>query len=180
MTGVTRRGGPTCEIGGMKKHVCLAFALLLSACYTSVIKQSDLSPEHKQLLAHVESYYLGKARDQAAFTLDCPRDQLTTKAVSTTPARISMIDDQTKKWVHIDEGEQIATIGAEGCGRRTAFLVMCGPRASYGSVNRPDWYPPCDVIPSSDGARVADKINRETHEVDEEARRHASETSSHH
>jgi hypothetical protein len=149
--------------------------LSVSGCFTKYQTMADVSPAHKQAFANVEAYYLGKGKEQAAFSLSCSSEQVTATVVSTKPSRIDM-QDSSQKWVFVIEGTMITTIGAEGCGRRSTYQVVCGPHQNYGSISGASgMYPPCDVIASSEAAHVVQQNNLEQEQLDEEARRRAAQ-----
>ena len=162
----------------MNVRFLLAASLLAGGCgaFLNYDNRSQMSDPQQKAYARVEGYYLGKAHDQAAFTLDCAPDQVKTRVVSTSEGRVSFYDGEGT-WVGLTHGEQIATIGAEGCGRRASYLVMCGPQQEYANLGSSS--KPCDVVPSSDAVRTAQQnAVEQQQQLDAEAARRNNE--SHH
>jgi hypothetical protein len=110
--------------------------------------------EDRMELQKVEDYYISKAKEKAAFGLRCPAEQITMQVVSRKPGQI-YLTSRTAKYgvVVIKAAELIATIGADGCGARAAFEVVCGPGGGhYGQLANP-----CDVVASTEAEHAIGK-----------------------
>jgi hypothetical protein len=154
------------------RSILSATLFLAGGCFGGAYQNhSDMPDAQQKAYARVEAYYLGKAHDQATFSLNCAPDQVKTKVVSTTPGHVNFNDD-AGNWVSIAHAEQIATIGAEGCEQRTSYQVMCGPSQNYGIIDGHSGWKPCDVLPSSEGIHTAEKNHAaEQEEIDAASRR---------
>ena len=109
---------------------------------------AQLTPEQHARIARFDGYYLGKAKEQAAFTLNCPATAVTVSVVSTRPTKVYDTGPDGRT-IFVEDAPAAATVGAEGCGQRTTYQVLCGPHQWYGNDKVP-----CDVLPSSEAARV--------------------------
>jgi hypothetical protein len=125
---------------------------------------AEVPAADRPVFAAADAYYLGKAREQAAFTLNCPTAQVNVSAVSTKPAYL-WAEGSDHRAFNLAEGVMIATIGAVGCDQRTTYQVLCAPGQVYTAIHGG----PCDTLPSNDAPRVVDKNNREQKSKDDEA-----------
>jgi hypothetical protein len=123
-------------------------------------------------LQNIESFYLSKAREQAAFSLHCSGDQLTMQVVSRRPHWI-LAESRDQTFFSVQEAEPITTIGADGCGARATFQVVCGPHQRYGGVAGKPYGNPCDVA-SSEAASTIVKNTAEQERIDTAAAAAAS------
>jgi hypothetical protein len=178
----------------MQRAVVLSLVLPLTAgCYRGVHLQSldEMPAESRAIVAKNEAYYLGKAREQAAFSLSCPAEQVTTKPVSTRPCELKGFIPAQRTAYYVEHGTCIATIGAEGCGQRKTYEVLCAPHEEYRSgywVNDNVSGPPCTVVSSGEATPVITRIHQEQKEQDEayaaaaaadDARHHAEAAGAH-
>jgi len=152
-----------------KRRFLVAFCAL-SGCFTQYSTMADVSPAHKVFFDDVEKYYLGKAKEQAAFSLSCPGEQMTAVAVSRRPIWVTTFDEKGH-YVQLEHGEHITTIGAEGCGSRATFQVLCGPNQEYGDVKNVSGHAPCDVLAASEAAHAAEKNAADQQQLNEQAAR---------
>jgi hypothetical protein len=123
------------------------------------VNKADLQPEQRLYFEKVESYYLDKASEQAAFSLNCPAANVSSKVVSTQPSVLRVPNPDgtfpdSKNELRLNQGVRISTIGVEGCAQRMTYAVLCGPYQNY----YPQAMHPCDVVPSNNAAaRITDR-----------------------
>ena len=143
----------------MQLHSAFLTALFLPGCFSVYGSMADLPPAQRSALASSDAYYFQKAKEQAAFSLNCPSAQVTVSAVSTKPER------RLANRVVVEAGTRIVVIGAEGCDRRTTYSVLCGPDQFYDGLLIRKEQDLCDVIPSNEAAQVVDRNNRDQQEL---------------
>jgi hypothetical protein len=143
----------------------LLATLALGGCFPPLTYRTmdQLTPEQRARVASLDGYYLGKAREQAAFTLNCPATGLTLSVVSTRPTKVWMANPDGHELI-IEDAPGAAAVGAEGCGQRTTYHVLCGPHQNYENRRAP-----CDVVPSNEAANVVHKNSQDQARIDDEA-----------
>jgi len=145
----------------------------VTACVPRYPNVAAVSAADQIRLQNIESFYLSKAREQAAFSLRCSADQLTMQVVSRRPDVI-LARSRDHMFFSVEEGEPITTIGADGCRARATFQVVCGPHQEYGGVAGRPYVDPCDVVASSEAASTIVKNTAEQERIDTAAAAAAS------
>jgi hypothetical protein len=143
-----------------------AFGGLLGGCFTRFATPADVPAGRHTLLDNIDTYYLTKAKEQAAFTGHCPADEVKVQIVSTKPDTYQVVGSRLETAFIVEQGTQIATIGAEGCESRQVYQVICGPRQAYGSVAMPPFGDPCDVVSSGDANRLVQRNIEQQESID--------------
>ncbi len=145
----------------MRTRSVLLAALALSGCVTGRT-MAELTAADAARVTRFDGYYLGKAKEQAAFALNCPAPSINVTVISTTPH--GMYDEDTGGTLYVRDVPRAASIGAEGCGQRTTYQVLCGPNERYEMLQVP-----CSVLPSNEAVRVAQENNEDQEQLNRAA-----------
>jgi hypothetical protein len=140
----------------------LAFAGCTPYAYTSYNSLEELPQAERAHFAEVDGYYLGKAKEQAAFALNC--QEVRALVISKRPAQVGDREPGGRVYA-VEHAERATTIGVEGCGQRATYEILCGPYELYADTKGGG----CDVIPSTVALRVQSANNQAQVEIDRAA-----------